>query len=349
MPGSIPVYGSNGVVGTHNQALVSGPGIVVAARGPSGPFRMFRPISGLSTPLSWIHRKRGDQVRYLEALLDFFQLGRLNAATGVPGLSRRDALALDAFIPPPEEQAAIARILDAADAAIERARTAVYMADRVRSSLLQAAFTFDKMPARQLKDTNAGRVPNSWDTVKGRAAFEIITGGNSSVGALRLSTKQRADAWFMKVDDFNLPQNRRLITCSQIGFSTIDNPTFKTLPVGTVVIAKRGAAILKNRVRVTDVPVALDPNLMAIGPKNGLGGRFLRYQLEWRNLSRYVESSGVPQLNNKDLYPRWFLKAPLDEQNRVVSALEAAESAMDAQENRLAALERLSAGSCRIC
>jgi type I restriction enzyme S subunit len=113
-----------------------------------------------------------------------------------------------------------------------------------------------------------------------------------------------ADAWFMKVDDFNLPTNSRRIETTQIGFVSYKNPSFKLLPVGTIVIAKRGAAILKNRVRTTAAPIALDPNLMALRVRDDILPDFFRYQLEWRNLARYVESSGVPQLNNKDLNPR---------------------------------------------
>jgi len=287
------------------------------------------------TDPSFLHHQLTSLFPYLSATV---------SGSAVPHL---DAELLDRLVistPEKDEQAAIARILDAADTAIERARVAVENAERVRTSLLQASFTFGKWPESELKDSRVGRIPHAWDAVKGKAAFEIITGGNSSVGALRFSATQLPDAWFMKVDDFNLPANRYMITCSQIGFSKSINPSFMTVPVGTVIIAKRGAAILKNRVRVTAAPVAIDPNLMAIGPKPDFSGRFLRYQLEWRNLSRYVESSGVPQINNKDLYPRWFLKAPEGDQKRIVSILEAAETTIEAQRTRFAALERLKRG-----
>lgn len=34
--GRFPVYGSNGIVGFHSQALVKGPGVVVGRKGSSG-------------------------------------------------------------------------------------------------------------------------------------------------------------------------------------------------------------------------------------------------------------------------------------------------------------------------
>jgi len=198
------------------------------------------------------------------------------------------------------------------------------------------------MTPEQKHDTEAGRIPQSWQALKGRQAFSVLTGGSSSVYAIKpLRGDEKADAWFMKVDDFNLPANARRIVTTQIGFLARQNPNFKLLPTGTIIIAKRGAAILKNRVRTTATPIALDPNLMALKVRDDILPEFFRYQLEWRNLARYVESSGVPQLNNKDLYPRWFVRAPETQQKEIVAIIAAAEEQEDALRDKLLALEQL--------
>jgi type I restriction enzyme, S subunit len=172
--------------------------------------------------------------------------------------------------------------------------------------------------------------------------FLVVTGGCSSVDALALPRDGgEQDAWFMKVDDFNDRANRRAIVRTKIGFRAAENRPFKLLPVGMVVIAKRGAAIMKNRVRTTAVPVSLDPNLMALQVLPGVQPEFLRLQLEWRNLSRYVENSGVPQLNNKDLYPRYFLRAPEERQREVIEVVACAERIEDALLDKVDALEQL--------
>lgn len=261
--------------------------------------------------------------------------------TGLNNLSHSFFRAMSVPFPRADEQGAIARILDAVDMALERTRAAVQRARELRHALLQASFEFVGS-TESSKDTDAGRIPRSWDAIKGRQAFVVLTGGCSSVDALRRPRDGATpDAWFMKVDDFNDPANRRTIVQTKIGFRADENRLFKVLPVGTVVIAKRGAAIMKNRVRTTSVPVAIDPNLMALQVLPGMWPEFLRLQLEWRNLSRYVESSGVPQLNNKDLYPRYFLRAPDDRQRDIVELLAAAEKAEDAQIDRIEAMEQL--------
>jgi type I restriction enzyme S subunit len=90
--------------------------------------------------------------------------------------------------------------------------------------------------------------------------------------------------------------------------------------------------------------VTLDPNLMGLRLANGICPEFFRYQLEWRRLSRFCENSGVPQLNNKDLYPRPFLRPLPDEQEEIVGVLRAAEEQEDQINNVLLKLERLKLG-----
>ena len=244
-------------------------------------------------------------------------------------------------IPPRSEQAAVACILDGVDTAIERNREARKSAEHLRRSLLQ--FTFEFVGWRgPWKDTPCGRIPLSWDAISGRRAFVVVSGGCSSVDALRLPFKGSApDAWFMKVDDFNDPANKRAIVRTKIGFRTADNEQFRVLPIGAVVIAKRGEAIMKNRVRTSAVPVSIDPNLMALSALSGMCPEFLRLQLEWRNLGRYVENSGVPQLNNKDLYPRYFLRAPYSSQVETIRTIGTVERLEDALIAKCKVLEGL--------
>jgi len=262
-------------------------------------------------------------------------------STGLSNLSHSFFRKMTIAYPEEPEQAAIARVLDAVDKAIDRAHIAIEKAQVTRLALMQAAFHYE-MTSEPKHDTDAGRIPRSWEALKGRQAFTVLTGGNSSVHALKpLRGDDVADAWFMKVDDFNLPANLRQIVTTQIGFVADKNPSFKLLPLGTIIIAKRGAAILKNRVRTAAVPVALDPNLMALKVRGDILPDFFRYQLEWRNLARYIESSGVPQLNNKDLYPRWFVRAPEEQQQEIVVIISAAEQHEDALHSKLTALESL--------
>ena len=113
--GHVDVYGSNGIIGSHNVPLLDGPGILVGRKGTVGAVHY---ASGPFWPIDTVYyvlANAGDYLQFLRYLLDYLPLKFLNAATGVPGLSRRDAYALRGAFPPLKEQAAIARILDAVD------------------------------------------------------------------------------------------------------------------------------------------------------------------------------------------------------------------------------------------
>jgi type I restriction enzyme S subunit len=244
-------------------------------------------------------------------------------------------------VPSERERDNIVIILDAIDNVQVCLKKSLAQAVNIRLAMMQAAFHFE-MTSEPRINTEAGRIPQSWEALKGKKAFTVLTGGSSSVSAINpLRGSEVVDSWFMKVDDFNLPENSRKIVKTKIGFVAANNEKFKLLPIGVIVIAKRGAAILKNRVRTTTVPVALDPNLMALKVREDICPEFFRYQLEWRNLTRYVESSGIPQLNNKDLYPRWFVRAPEGQQKEIVAVISAAERHVDALQDKLRALETL--------
>ncbi len=138
--GPFDVYGSNGVVGTNAAALVDGPGILVGRKGTVGAVhRAPRPFWAIDT-VYYVAPREADDLAFLYHLLCYLPLKELNAATGVPGLSRRDAYALLGAFPPPAEQAAIARILDAVDTAIARTRTAIERVETLRGSILADAF-----------------------------------------------------------------------------------------------------------------------------------------------------------------------------------------------------------------
>jgi type I restriction enzyme S subunit len=117
--GEVPVFGSNGKVGCHDVALCVGPGVLVGRKGTVGAVhyteRSFWPID----TVYYVNLFSDDDLRFIYYLLQFLPIKNLNAATGVPGLSRRDAYALRGVFPPKDEQIQIAKTLDRIDLAIK--------------------------------------------------------------------------------------------------------------------------------------------------------------------------------------------------------------------------------------
>ena len=129
--GSIPVYGSNGVVGFHDEALVPKPTVIVGRKGSVGAVHL---VSGPSFPIDttyFVRPKAGVEIdiRYTAYALKHLDLSRLRTETGVPGLNREDAYREPFSLPPLDEQRRIVDILNRA-ARIEALRTQA--AERLR-------------------------------------------------------------------------------------------------------------------------------------------------------------------------------------------------------------------------
>ena len=117
--GNIKVYGSNGPVGVHDQALVDEPGIVIGRKGTVGAVHF---ASEPFWPIDTTFYVVGEDNRYLRFtyyLLKSIGLEHMNADSAVPGLNRDAAHSRQIVVPEYLEQRAIAHILGSLDDKIE--------------------------------------------------------------------------------------------------------------------------------------------------------------------------------------------------------------------------------------
>ncbi len=97
--GDVPVYGSGGLTGYHNQSLVEGPGIIVGRKGTVGSVywepKSFYPID----TVFYVKPKAGYSLKYCHLVLQNLGLKNMNTDAAVPGLNRNNAYRLDVIIP----------------------------------------------------------------------------------------------------------------------------------------------------------------------------------------------------------------------------------------------------------
>ncbi|EHR0573026.1 restriction endonuclease subunit S [Vibrio parahaemolyticus] len=97
--GNVPVYGSGGLTGYHNQILVEGPGIIVGRKGTVGSVywepKAFYPID----TVFYVKPKAGYSLKYCHLVLQNLGLKNMNTDAAVPGLNRNNAYRLDVIIP----------------------------------------------------------------------------------------------------------------------------------------------------------------------------------------------------------------------------------------------------------
>lgn len=118
--GSVPVYGSAGIVGWHDTPLTKSPTLIVGRKGSVGNvFYSDIPCFPIDTTYYVEETVCKENLRWLELFLCHFDLRQLNMATAVPGLNRNIVHLIKIPLPPLEEQKQIASLFQSIDTAIE--------------------------------------------------------------------------------------------------------------------------------------------------------------------------------------------------------------------------------------
>lgn len=137
------VYGSNGIVGRHKEALVQGETLVIGRKGSVGEVHYSAEPSWPIDTTYYVDDFRGMPSRFWYYALRSLRLDSLNRSTAIPGLSREEAYALNFAVPPLPEQKRIADKLDTllarVDACRERLDRVPALLKRFRQSVLAAA------------------------------------------------------------------------------------------------------------------------------------------------------------------------------------------------------------------
>jgi type I restriction enzyme S subunit len=241
-----------------------------------------------------------------------------NRHVGQAGITLNDIENLRINIPPLVEQRGIAEILSTIDEAIKWTDAAISKAEELKRGLMQRLLARG-IEHTKYKQTELGIIPESWDIVAGINIYTIV--GGYAPNQIHFSERDIADGLFLKVNDLNNEENIKYITTSENKFILSENPSIKLHPINTIVIAKRGAAILQNRIRILAKPAALDPNLMGLICKKTISPEYLAYILENKKIFLLIENAGIPQLNNKQLYPLKFAIPSIEEQRKIIDAI----------------------------
>jgi type I restriction enzyme, S subunit len=140
-PGNIPVFGSNGQIGWHDQALVKGPGIVVGRKGNPGIVTWahtdFFPID---TTFYVVPKGECRSLYFLFFALHEQDLPSLGADSAVPGLNRNMAYRSEQIVPPTDVlekfDGVVAPLYGRIHANAEESRTLAALRDALLPKLL---------------------------------------------------------------------------------------------------------------------------------------------------------------------------------------------------------------------
>ncbi|GGZ75577.1 restriction endonuclease subunit S [Paraglaciecola chathamensis] len=139
--GEVPVYGSNGVVGSHNEHLWNQPTVVIGRKGSVGEANLaLTPSWTIDTAyyVEIIDNEVLDLI-YFYYFADKFDVSTISQKGVKPGINRNDYLNLSLPLPPLSEQKRIIKKLDELLTRIDNAIEHLQESVTLKSNLLQSA------------------------------------------------------------------------------------------------------------------------------------------------------------------------------------------------------------------
>ena len=240
--GSVPVYGSNGIVGWHDEALVADNTVVVGRKGSAGSVQLTTSPSFPIDTTYFVRPKPGVELDPVYAFfaLKHLNLGRLRIETGVPGLNRTDAYREPFALPPLDEQRRIVAILNRA-AKIERQRARA--AERMGEFSLAV---FDGMFGDPVENLRGWDVALLGEVIQGFEAGKNVMAGNGTtpLRILKVSavTSGEFDPSMSKPapDDYVAPKRHRV----RVGDLLISRANTSDLVGATAMVEREAPDVL---------------------------------------------------------------------------------------------------------
>ncbi|MBU2808064.1 restriction endonuclease subunit S [Acidithiobacillus ferrooxidans] len=354
--GKFPVFGTNGQIGWHTEALYEEPSVIVGRKGA------YRGIHYSRTPFFVI-----DTAFYLKPKMNFdtkwayyelltHDINAMDSGSAIPSTSRDEFYSLDVRVPSIKEQRRIAHILGTLDDKIENNRKTAKTLEAMAQAIFKSWFVdFDPVRAKmagespdsickrlkltpeildlfpdRLVDSELGEIPEGW--------------GISPLGDLI----ELAYGKPLKAE--NRTQGRVPVYGSNgiIGWHDV-----KLVNGPGIVVGRKGNPGTVIWVEGEFYPI--DTTFYVI-PKNGVGLRFLYHALMRHDLTALGADSAVPGLNrnlayiSKQLVPHANLCTAFENLTEILflTSNNLKKQSMDSIEIRDALLPKLISGDIRV-
>jgi type I restriction enzyme S subunit len=117
--GTIPVAGSNGIIGYHNIATTNGPGITIGRSGNIGTPHFYKSDFWAHNTVLYVKDFKDNNEKFVFYFLQTFDFTGFNSGSAVPTLNRNHIHEIPCLLPPLPEQKAIASVLASLDDKID--------------------------------------------------------------------------------------------------------------------------------------------------------------------------------------------------------------------------------------
>ncbi len=316
-PGDIPVYGSNGIVGTNGNSLVNTKGIIVGRKGSIGKLEWSdEPFWPIDTTY-YITESDMVDLKWIYFMLQTLELGKMNRGTGVPGLNRDDVYKLEISLPARSVQKKIASELEIVDNAISITDQTIQKTEELKQGLMQELLT-KGIGHTDFKKTEIGSIPENWEVElldhvakRGSGHTPNKTFPNYWNGGIK---------WISLSDTFRLDRVYISQTSKQISQEGIEHSSAVMHPEGVVVLS-RDAGIGKSA--ITTEPMAVSQHFIAWRCGERLNNLFLYYILQHRKpvFEQIASGSTIKTIGLSFFKKIKIPLPPIEEQKKIADLL----------------------------
>lgn len=182
--GKYNVYGSGGITGTHQKALVKGPGIIIGRKGTVGSLYYEKNDYFPIDTVYYIQESTEFDLKFLFYKLETIGLNQMNTHSAVPGLNREHMYSQVTVFPPIKEQKAIANILATLDKKIETNNEINKKLDEMAKAIFKQWFVDFEFPNKEgepyksscgeMVESELGIIPRGWEVSEIDTLTELI-------------------------------------------------------------------------------------------------------------------------------------------------------------------------------
>ncbi len=249
-PGSVPILGSFGITGWHDEPKARGPGVTVGRSGASFGVVSYSPVDywPLNTAL-YVTDFHGNDERFAYYFLKLFDFQGYNSGSAQPSLNRNYVHPVPVDVPPVSEQRAIAHILGTLDDKIELNRRMNETLEAMARAIFKSWFV----------DAIENGIPEGWKVAPIGDCVSVFGGSTPSTddptfwdGEIHFVTPKDLASLTSPV----LLETERRIT--KEGLARISSGL---LPRGTVLLSSRAPI---GYLAISEIPVAVNQGFIAM-------------------------------------------------------------------------------------
>ncbi len=331
-PGTVPVAGSNGIIGYHDTALAKAPGLTVGRSGSVGKVTIYKEDFWPHNTSLYVRDFHGNDPIFAGYLLKSLDLARFKTGASVPTLDRNSFKSLPVIIPPLQEQQAIAETLSTVERVIEAQERIIQTTTELKQALMQKLFS-EGLRGEPQKETEIGLVPESWEVVRFEESVNIKNG--------QVDPRKTPFAELLHVGPENIESNTgRLLSLQTNAKLKISSGNYH-FTSEDILYSKIRPYL--NKVALPDFEGTCSADMYPLSPGSRFTRQFLFYYLFSDGFKKaaisFQDRTGIPKINRMQLGSIRLPCPTKEEQNEIARNLAACDKRVGSAEQKHESLQ----------